>query len=1065
MKTSAILKAKTGQIFRDFSTLFTPRKSHRIYANVGSQVMYEGKNIHFSEFDNKPLCSFSTKLCKQRRLNGYAFCIRHVLEDKSAPFRQCNFVAKYNRLRCTNPIPEDEDRTYCNSHLQVLGLVPKKVKKVRKPTPSLPPGERGDTPESSRDDLSLKSYTKKAAKDKKKKKKKDKDRDRDRDKHNKHAKNKSKSKKHNHISQLLNSSPSEHVDLNALSSLLLHQTPPSALNHHGTNFDADGKLTKQNHNGDKARTKSKSDKGSLLQDRLQHKLEKNKQRIRLQRDKEIEARAVQGRLASPTRHSPTPMQPSFSGLLSSLLHHQSNLYSGYHLPVLPSSSSTMPGVPHSLTHLGFPSMPFHLPPPLVPPSATVVLSNTRKPRELYKHKLKIPAVDRLRDAFQKEEKRRPDLFPLGLEYSEDERSSEDEAYGEHTEQSLHSNKSEKPRRKRAKDMCLKLCKAARDHAFGTVVSLLGRRNQPLHRPNIQPPPEKICCSKEESGDCCQEETMPYSKHCFRHILEDENQMIYFQCSAEFPGGLRCIEPAFDVLNELPLCLEHAKRQRLQPRKKQRKKTKPSALTKPNKRKNKKQRRQVRPQKPIPPAYPQPNNELNFYTSQLSPGPDNIDTEDITAHLGIELNDNDLTLDSDGDHGDLMAFNDEANELSDLLPKLPMDINALFGKNGDSFMSTKEEQEEFERTLLSEVSKDVKDVDVEASLEQISKETMEHLTSSQNLFGDSDNEDNGSGLPSDVGDYVPNMDGADGLPSDLQGAANRLLADTMRQNSIDALSNSLHPTVDLASTVPSNTLAATAIAIGHLYALAQSLSTQDYNGGHFAAHGATIHNPMTAGQVAPNHGTNGMQMSPGHPQQANPTNGMVPMNASAMLNQLRRQYSNDQALSPHGGALSPHTHPMMAQFSNPLLPTQPIASNNPLLSAALTAPQTTQQPMAPLPSFSQTWSAFPPHLPNHHNMMGNQSNGPSMNLMGFHSGTFPQKVNFNTGPTEANLAKNPLLFNQTAVAPATPSPPTHGIQGAFLAQPQTPSPGHPVFTTASTVVPVAKASPAQTGSSS
>ncbi len=49
------------------------------------------------------------------------------------------------------------------------------------------------------------------------------------------------------------------------------------------------------------------------------------------------------------------------------------------------------------------------------------------------------------------------------------------------EQSLHSNKSEKGKRKRAKDMCLKLCKAAREHAFGTVVSLLGRQNQPLHR--------------------------------------------------------------------------------------------------------------------------------------------------------------------------------------------------------------------------------------------------------------------------------------------------------------------------------------------------------------------------------------------------------------------------------------------------------------------------------------------------------------------------------------------------------------------------------------------------------
>ncbi|RMC18467.1 hypothetical protein DUI87_04356 [Hirundo rustica rustica] len=71
------------------------------------------------------------KLCKQRRLNGYAFCIRHVLEDKTAPFKQCEYVAKYNSQRCTNPIPKSEDRRYCNSHLQVLGFIPKKERKKK----------------------------------------------------------------------------------------------------------------------------------------------------------------------------------------------------------------------------------------------------------------------------------------------------------------------------------------------------------------------------------------------------------------------------------------------------------------------------------------------------------------------------------------------------------------------------------------------------------------------------------------------------------------------------------------------------------------------------------------------------------------------------------------------------------------------------------------------------------------------------------------------------------------------------------------------------------------------
>jgi hypothetical protein len=75
-------------------------------------TMHEGKNIHSSPVDGKLLCSFSEKTCMQRRLNRYAFCIRHVLEDKSSPFKQCKFVAKYNGQRCTNAIPLKEDRMW-----------------------------------------------------------------------------------------------------------------------------------------------------------------------------------------------------------------------------------------------------------------------------------------------------------------------------------------------------------------------------------------------------------------------------------------------------------------------------------------------------------------------------------------------------------------------------------------------------------------------------------------------------------------------------------------------------------------------------------------------------------------------------------------------------------------------------------------------------------------------------------------------------------------------------------------------------------------------------------------
>ncbi|XP_059145382.1 INO80 complex subunit D-like [Physella acuta] len=95
------------------------------------RTMYEGKNIHYSSSDSKLLCSFSGKLCNQRRLNGYGFCIRHILEDPNAPFKRCAYVAKSSNQMCTQAIPKHEERRYCNNHMQVLGMLPKKERKKK----------------------------------------------------------------------------------------------------------------------------------------------------------------------------------------------------------------------------------------------------------------------------------------------------------------------------------------------------------------------------------------------------------------------------------------------------------------------------------------------------------------------------------------------------------------------------------------------------------------------------------------------------------------------------------------------------------------------------------------------------------------------------------------------------------------------------------------------------------------------------------------------------------------------------------------------------------------------
>ncbi|XP_051911178.1 KAT8 regulatory NSL complex subunit 2-like [Hippocampus zosterae] len=64
-------------------------------------------------------CAFAQRLCSQPRLDGLDFCIKHVLEDKSAPYKQCNYVSAKNGKRCPNAAPKVERKdgvTFCAEH-------------------------------------------------------------------------------------------------------------------------------------------------------------------------------------------------------------------------------------------------------------------------------------------------------------------------------------------------------------------------------------------------------------------------------------------------------------------------------------------------------------------------------------------------------------------------------------------------------------------------------------------------------------------------------------------------------------------------------------------------------------------------------------------------------------------------------------------------------------------------------------------------------------------------------------------------------------------------------------
>lgn len=50
----------------------------------------------------KALCAHAKKVCNQRHMDGFRFCIKHILEDPNAPFKQCTYISKRCSALCTD---------------------------------------------------------------------------------------------------------------------------------------------------------------------------------------------------------------------------------------------------------------------------------------------------------------------------------------------------------------------------------------------------------------------------------------------------------------------------------------------------------------------------------------------------------------------------------------------------------------------------------------------------------------------------------------------------------------------------------------------------------------------------------------------------------------------------------------------------------------------------------------------------------------------------------------------------------------------------------------------------
>ncbi|XP_068123803.1 KAT8 regulatory NSL complex subunit 2 isoform X2 [Hyperolius riggenbachi] len=64
-------------------------------------------------------CAYTHRPCSQPRIDGYEFCIKHILEDRNAPYKQCSYVSTKNGRRCTTAAPKPDKKdgvSFCAEH-------------------------------------------------------------------------------------------------------------------------------------------------------------------------------------------------------------------------------------------------------------------------------------------------------------------------------------------------------------------------------------------------------------------------------------------------------------------------------------------------------------------------------------------------------------------------------------------------------------------------------------------------------------------------------------------------------------------------------------------------------------------------------------------------------------------------------------------------------------------------------------------------------------------------------------------------------------------------------------
>lgn len=96
------------------------------------QAVEEGKDKVIDSIQPKTsamLCRSTSCVCTATALKGFEFCHKHILEDKSSPFKKCSYTSRLDNVPCANPAPKLGDkRSYCLQHEEEVKRIKNEIR-------------------------------------------------------------------------------------------------------------------------------------------------------------------------------------------------------------------------------------------------------------------------------------------------------------------------------------------------------------------------------------------------------------------------------------------------------------------------------------------------------------------------------------------------------------------------------------------------------------------------------------------------------------------------------------------------------------------------------------------------------------------------------------------------------------------------------------------------------------------------------------------------------------------------------------------------------------------------